>query len=79
MLNVVNQFLNLLRYPDPEGRIFNCVISDISIVLRETTLIILDSIETSSPFEMKIMWVVSLGTMEITEVTQFEKKPRASG
>ena len=37
---------NGLRYLDPKDRIFNRVISDISVVLRETTLTISDSIET---------------------------------
>ena len=38
-------FLRLM-YSDPEDRNFNRVISDISVVLRETTLTISDSIET---------------------------------
>ena len=39
----------VFRWPDPEDRIFNRVISDISVVLRETTLTISHSIETGSP------------------------------
>ena len=38
-----------LRYPEPEIRIFNHVIFDISVALRETTLTISDSIKTGSP------------------------------
>ena len=37
-----------LRYSDPEDRISKLVISDISVVLRETTLTISDSIETGT-------------------------------
>ena len=37
-----------LRHPDPEDRIFNRVISNISIVQRETTLAVSDSIQTGS-------------------------------
>ena len=45
-----NDFVDeYLRYSYPDDRIFNLVISDISVVLRETTLIISDSIETGSP------------------------------
>ena len=44
-----------LRYPNPEDRIFSPVISDISVVLRETTLIISDSIETGSPVETELV------------------------
>ena len=43
----------MLRYPDPEDRIFNHVISDISVELRETTLTISDSIETGSQSKSK--------------------------
>ena len=42
-----------LRYPYPEDRIFNRATSDISHVLRETTLTISDSFETGSPAESK--------------------------
>ena len=48
-----------LRYPNPEDWIFNRVISDISIVQRETTLTISDSVEIVSPVESKIVRVVS--------------------
>ena len=44
------------------------------IVLRETTLIISDSIETGSHVETEIVRVVSLGTTEITEITRLKKK-----
>ena len=52
-----------LRYPYPDIKIFNRVISDISVVLRETTLTISDSIETNSPDESEIVRVVSLNKM----------------
>ena len=42
-----------IRYQDPEDWIFNPVISDISIVLRETTLTISDFIQIGSPVESK--------------------------
>ena len=43
-----------LRYPDPEDWIFNRVVSDISVVLRKTTLTISVSSETGSPVETEI-------------------------
>ena len=48
-----------LTYPETEDRILNPIISDISIVLRKTTLNILDSIETGPPVESEIVKVVS--------------------
>ena len=42
------------------------IISDISIVLRETTLTISDSFQTGSPVEIEIVRVDSLCTTEIT-------------
>ena len=48
----------------------NHVISDISVVLREATLTISDSIETGSTDESEMGRVDSLSTMEITEITQ---------
>ena len=70
-----------LRYHDPEDRIFNRVISDISVVLRETTLILPDSIETGSLVETEIVRVVSLSKTEITEISRLKKKKthRSSG
>ena len=67
-----------LRYPHREDRIFNRnrVISDISILQREATLTILDSIETISPVETEIVRVVSVSTMEITEMTRLRKKKK---
>ena len=62
-----------LTYPDPVGRIFNRVISDISVILWDNTLIISDSIEKDSPVETEIVRVLSLSTPEITEVTRFKK------
>ena len=61
-----------LRYPDPEGRIFNRFISDISVVRRETTLTISDSIETVSQVDTKKVRVVSLTKTEIADIT-FQK------
>ena len=61
-----------LRYPDPEDRIFNRVISDISVVKREITLTISDTIEIVSPGESEMGTVVSLSTTEISEITRFE-------
>ena len=63
-----------LSYPDSEDRIFNRVITDISVVLKETTLTISDSIETGSPVETKIVRVVSLKTTEIIEITRLKEK-----
>ena len=62
---------NISRNPD--DRIFNRVISVISVVQRETTLTITDSIETGSPLVSEIVRVVSLSTTEITEITGFRK------
>ena len=67
--NRVNVYL--VRYSDREDRIFNRVISDISVVLRETTLTISDFMVTDSPVESEIVRVVSLSTTEITEITRF--------
>ena len=52
---------------------FNRVISDISVVLREITVTISDSIETVSPVESEIVRVFSLSTTEITEKTRSNK------
>ena len=62
-----------LRYPDTEDRIFNYVISDISVALGEINPTISDSIETCSPVETEIVSVVSLTTTKITEITQVRK------
>ena len=62
-----------LRYAGPEHRIFNRVISDISVVLRKL-LTISDSIETGSPVKTEIAKVISLSTTELTEITRFKKK-----
>ena len=61
-----------LRHSDLEGRIFNLVISDISVVSRETTLTIYDYIETGSPVESKLVRVVALSITEITEIKRLE-------
>ena len=66
--------LRLVRYQGPEDRNFYRVISDISVVLRKTTLTILDSIQTDSPVESEIVRVVSLSTTEITEITRLKKQ-----
>ena len=47
-----------LTYPDPEGRIFNPVISDIPVVLKATTLTFSGSMEKVSPVESKILTVM---------------------
>ena len=65
-----------LRYPIPEDRVFNRVISDISVVQRETTLTISDSIETASLVGSEILRVVSPSTTKITEITRFKKKKK---
>ena len=48
-------FIKPLRYVDPEDRIFNGVISDVSIELRGTTLTTSDSIERGSPVDTEIV------------------------
>ena len=58
----------------PEDRIFNRVISNISVVLRETTLTITDSIGTGSPVESEIVRVVFPSTTEMAEITRSEIK-----
>ena len=55
--------------------IFKHVISDISVVLRETTTTTSDSFETGTPVETEIVKVVSLSTTEITEITRFNPFP----
>ena len=62
------------RYPDPVDRIYNRVISDISVVLRENTLTISDSIKTGLLVETEVVRVVSLTTTDITEITRVKKK-----
>ena len=62
-----------LTYLYPEDRIFNRVIWDISVVVRETTLTISDSTETVSPVKSQIVRVASLDTTEITEITRFKQ------
>ena len=69
----------VVKVPDPEDRIFNRAISDISVVLRETTLTISYSIETGSQVETEKVRVVSLSSTEITEITWFKKKKTSSG
>ena len=55
----------------PSDRILYSTISDISVVVRETTFTISDSIEIASPVEYEIARVISLCTTEITEITGF--------
>ena len=62
----------MLRYSDPEDQIFNPVILDISLALRETTLTISDSIKTGSPVKLELVKMVSFSSKEITEMTQFK-------
>ena len=61
-------FSVLLRYRDPKDRIFNGVISDISLKLRETIRTISYSIETGSPMETEIVRVVPLSSTAITDL-----------
>ena len=58
---------------------FNRVISDISVVLKETTLAISDSIETGSQVETEIVSVDSLITRLKKQTKQNKKKNRSSG
>ena len=67
--------LFFLRYSDPVHRISNRVISDISVVLRETTLTISDSIETDLPQDSEMMRVVSLSITERIEIHDFNPFP----
>ena len=68
-----------LKYPNPEDRILNRVISDIFVVLRKTIHTFSDSIETGSPVESEIVRVVSLSPTEITEITRLQKKMDQQG
>ena len=63
------------RYPHPEEWIFNCVISAISVVLRETTITTSDSIWTGLPVKSETVRVVlfSTCTTEITMIIRFKK------
>ena len=65
--------LRYLKVWVPEDRIFNRVMSDISVVLREVTLTTLDSIGTISPVESEKVRLVSLGTTKITGITRSKK------
>ena len=53
-----------LRYPDHKDRIFNLVISDISVLQRETALTLSDFIDTGSPLETEKVKMISLSIME---------------
>ena len=70
---------NGLRNRDPDGRVYNRAVLDISVVLWETILAISDSIETSSPIETETIGVVSLSTTEITEMIRFQKTDPQGG
>ena len=50
----------------------NRVISDISVLLRERTLIILDSTGKLVSMESEIVLVLSLSTTEISEITRLK-------
>ena len=52
-----------LKVSDTKDRIFNRVISDIFVVLRETTLTISYFIETVSPVQSEILRVVTLSRL----------------
>ena len=68
-----------LRYPDPDDIIFNRVISDISVVVRENTITISDSIEIGSPGESEMVRMLSRSTTEITEITRLKIRSSGSG
>ena len=55
---------------------FNRVISDIFVVLSETTLTISDSTGTGSPLETEKSTSGVPNTTEITEITRFKKIKR---
>ena len=57
---------------------FYRVISDISVIQRETTLTISDSLRQSQQSKPNCE-SGSLSTTEITDITRFEKKKRSSG
>ena len=46
---------DVVRYPDSKDRFFNRVITDISVMLRETTLTTSDSIETVRQSNPKLL------------------------
>ena len=68
-----NHCTSALKYPEPEDRIFNRFLSDISVLIKKITLSISDSIETGSPVESEIVRVFFLSTTGITEITRFTK------
>ena len=74
--SLLNPIHFYLRYPDPVSRIFNRVFSDISDVLKETTLTISHYTETISPGESEIVRVASFSTTEIIDITRFRNKNR---
>ena len=57
-----------LTVSHPDDRIFIGVVSDVSVVLRETTLTIQILLRQAQQFEKEIESVVSLSTTEITEI-----------
>ena len=65
---------NGLSYQDSEDRTFNRAFSDVSVVFREITLTISDSIETDSPVESEIVRVVSLRTTERIDIPRFKNR-----
>ena len=68
----LRNFSSFFNVFDPEDQNFNCVVSDISALLRETTLTISVSNETGSPVKFKIVRVVSLSTTELSEITRLK-------
>ena len=74
LLTILRIKFALLRYQNPEDRIFNCIILDISVVPRDTTPTISDSTETGLPVKSEIVRVVSLIKMEITEIIRFKNR-----
>ena len=63
----------VLEISGPRRSDFNRLLWDISMVFRETTLTISDSMETGSPVDCEIVRVISHSTTEITEITRFYK------
>ena len=53
------KYLRFFKVFRQDNKIFNRVISDIAVVLREITLTVSESIETGSPVESEIVRVVS--------------------
>ena len=75
----VSQHEKKVKVSYPEDKIFNGVISEFTVALRETTFTISHSIETGSPVKTEIERVVSLSTTEISEIIRFKKQEGQDG